>query len=357
MRLPKTDDQFNLPLINSMIDYFIDNGHSYFDTAYIYSGVEDLVKVSLVERYQRDAYQIATKLPIYILKSSEMINSIFNTSLKRLGADYIDVYLLHGIAKEHNDVAEQLGAWEFLSKQKCRGLIKQIGFSFHGPPEDLEEILTKHPETDVVQLQLNYIDWEDDIIQSKRLYEIARKHSKSIIVMEPIKGGLLSGDNSKASELFKRTVPDMSVASWALRFIASLDGIKVILSGMSNMEQMIDNVKTMNDNNKLSEDDIAIIQEAVGLYRSVDRIQCTRCRYCVPDCPKGINIQAIIELISDYLTYNTTANLQHMYEFFTETGNKASTCISCYSCEKRCPQNIGIVKLMAEAARLFDNSL
>ncbi|MCL2427137.1 MAG: aldo/keto reductase [Oscillospiraceae bacterium] len=354
MRLPKQNDKFDCVQIDEMVELFIENGYSYFDTAYIYDGSEDMLKRALVKRYPRDMFQIATKIPIYMLESGEMLNEIFNTSLNRLGTEYIDYYLLHGIDGVQNDKAEALGVWEFISEKKAEGLVKHVGFSFHGSPEDLETIIRKHPETEFVQLQINYIDWDSEDIQSKRLYEIARKYEKPIVVMEPVKGGLLASEESRIADIFRNADSQVSIASWAVRFAASLDGVEVVLSGMSSVEQLVDNIRTMQSVEKFNKHEMSLIAQAKDALNKTCRIQCTKCNYCIKSCPKNINLPQLLELYNDYLTYATISNLKHMYDFFTEDGNKASTCVSCHACENRCPQKLNIVELMPTIADIFD---
>ena len=354
MRLPRCNDKFDFSQINEMVDLFIENGFDYFDTAYIYEGSEDALKKSLVERYPRHKYKVATKMPIYMLESSDGISNIFNTSMKRLGLDYIDNYLIHGIDKEQSEKAEVLGAWEFIFEQKQKGLIKNIGFSFHGVPEDLESILSNHHDVDFVQIQINYIDWDSSDVQSRKLYDIVRKHKKPIVVMEPVKGGLLSSETSHIAELYRNVNPKASPASWAIRYVASLEGVDIVLSGMSSVEQVKDNIITMKEKEKLNENELSTIARAITILNNTDGIQCTQCGYCMSNCPKNLNISQFINLYNDYLTFGTTANLKHMYDFFAGHGKTAVACISCYSCETRCPQKLKIVEVMSKISVLFD---
>lgn len=354
MRLPKNDKGFDSETINAMVDAFLDAGFTYFDTAYVYAGSEEAVREALVKRHRRDTYQIATKLPVRFAKTAEDIKVFFSTSLERLGTDYVDFYLLHGMDGKVNEKAESLGVWDYVKALKAEGKIRHYGFSFHGTPEELELILTRHPDAEFVQLQINYLDWDSEKVQSRRLYEIARSHNKPVTIMEPIKGGMLSSELSPMAPVFKAVSPDATVASWALRFAASLDVLITVLSGMSSLEQMQDNISTVKALKPFSEDELSAIEEAVKLLNSSPRIPCTGCRYCVEGCPQKINIPMLLNLYSDYLVYNTTANVDHIYEMFTREGGKANTCIACRSCEEHCPQHLNIADTLGKLSALLD---
>lgn len=354
MRLPRNDDSFDLETVCKMVDTFLENGFTYFDTAYVYQGSEEAVRETLVKRHPRDKYLIATKLPVRIANTAEDLKAFFNTSLERLGVNHIDFYLLHGMDGKLNEKAEALGAWAFIKNLKAQGKIRHYGFSFHGSPEDLDDILTKHPDAEFVQLQINYLDWDSKNVQSRRLYEIARSHNKPITVMEPIKGGMLSSEAAPMSKVLKDVQPDASVASWALRFAASLDGLITVLSGMGSMEQMLDNIGTVKNLKPFNEKEKEAVVEAVEVLRTSPRIPCTGCRYCVEGCPQKINVPLMMNLYSDYLVYNTTANVDHIYEIFIPEGSKAKDCVACRSCEEHCPQHIKIADTIRKLSVLLD---
>lgn len=354
MRLPKKGDIFDLATINKMVDTFIENGFTYFDTAYVYQGSEEAIREALVKRHPRHAFTLATKLPVRMANTAADLTAFFNTSLERLGTDYIDFYLLHGMDAKLNEKAEAFGAWTLVKNLKASGKIGHVGFSFHGAPEDLDEILTKHPEAEFVQLQINYLDWNSEKVQSRRLYEIARHHQKPVTIMEPIKGGMLSSESSPMAATLKAVNPDASVASWALRFAASLDGLITVLSGMGSMDQMLDNINTVKNLLPLSKPERDAIQKAVDILNTSPRLPCTGCRYCVAHCPQQINIPMLLNLYSDYVVYNTTANVDHIYEMFTRGGGKANTCVACRSCEEQCPQKIEISSYIAKLSVLLD---
>jgi predicted aldo/keto reductase-like oxidoreductase len=354
MRLPKIGTEFDMPLIEKMIDVFLANGNSYFDTAYIYQNSEETLRKTLVERYPRSAFQIATKLPVYAINENLSMQEIFQQSLTRLGVEYVDVYLLHGIDRLWAEASAEMGVWRFLKTLRDEGGASKIGFSFHGMPDELDYILENHPYVDVVQLQINYIDWNDAKIRSSELYDVARKHNKPIIVMEPVKGGLLASNNSPIAEFLTKENPSTSVASWAMRFVAQLDGVETILSGMNAMEQLLDNIDTLGKLVPLNESENESIAKAVAMLNSIPRIACTACSYCVEHCPMHIKIPQFISFVNEIAIYNSKANAQEMYDLYTGDGYYASTCIGCKKCEDHCPQKIEVSSIIKEVSNAFD---
>ena len=354
MRLPRKGDGFDNEQISKMADAFIKAGGNYFDAAFVYEGAEVALRESVIKRYPRESVNIATKLNLNFVETKEQMEEQTKTSLERLGTDYIDFYLLHGISSRLGEKIEKLGAWAYLSDLKAKGKIRHMGFSFHGPVADLEDILSKHPEAEFVQLQINYLDWENPKVNSRELYETARKHGVPVIIMEPIKGGMLTGDGSPIAKLLKDADPNASMASWALRYAASLEGVLVTLSGMSAFEQLADNVKTFADFKPLTKDEQAVVAKAVDIFNAVPRIACTTCRYCVESCPSKIPIPTVIDIYNSYLVHNTTTNLNHGYNMWTRNAGKAGDCVACRVCEGVCPQNIEIVDTLAKASALFD---
>jgi len=353
MRLPRIKDKFDYDQINKMVDTFLESGGTYFDTAYGYEGAEVALRESLIKRHPRDKFQIATKLPMWSVTQEMTIEKIHKTSMERLGTDYIDFYLLHSLNSANSKMAENVGAWDYLAKLKAQGIIRHMGFSFHGPPEDLDEILTKHPEAEFTQLQINYWDWDHPKAQARRLYEIAIKHDVPIIVMEPLLGGKLASSESPIAGLMCNANPNASVASWALRFVAQLDGVFTTLSGMSTYEQLVDNINTYTNFTPLSKDELEVIDIAVATLKGVPRVDCTSCNYC-KDCPANISIPSLINLYNDHLVHKTTTNLDGSYNWITSGGGKAKNCTACGACESICPQKLEIIETLAKISKLFD---
>jgi predicted aldo/keto reductase-like oxidoreductase len=353
MRLPTLESGFDMKQIYKMVDHFMAGGFTYFDTAYVYEGSEDALRQALVERYPREKFQIATKMNLIAAKTPEDLPGLFETSKKRLGVDYVDFYLIHGLGGRGIAKAEELKAWDYFKSLKEKGLVKHIGMSFHGTPEELDGIFRDHPEAEFVQIQLNYLDWDSEKVQSRLVYETARRHNKPVTIMEPVKGGLLGSETSAIAKAFKAYDPNVSVASWALRFVAQLDGLLTILSGMSTYEQVADNVATFQNMRPLSEKENALIKNAAEILKNVPRVPCTGCKYCTPNCPQKIPIPAILDLYSSYLVYSTMAGITRSYGFVTRGGGKAKDCVACRVCEEHCPQHIEIADTLAKFSALI----
>lgn len=356
MRLPK-DENGNIlqDQVTRMVDSFMKAGLTYFDTAYAYAGSEESMRKALVERYPRDAFTIADKLPAWKLKSEDDVERIFNESLKLCGVDYFDFYLLHSIEESHYPTYQKYHCFEFINEMKKQGKIKYIGFSFHDSAEFLDKVLTEHPEVDFVQLQLNYLDWENGVIQSRKNYEVARKHNKPIVVMEPVKGGTLATFPEDIEKIYKDYAPEKSIASWALRYILSKEGIMTVLSGMSNEEQMNDNLSTVTNFNKINEVEEKLIQEVTEKVLSYPTIPCTGCRYCVPGCPMKIQIPDLFTAYNSAKTYGSNRRYDTYYKNHTQNEHSlASQCIGCGQCEGVCPQHLDIISLLQKVSREFD---
>ncbi len=357
MRLPLNDDGIiDLPQVCDMVDAYIESGLNYFDTAYPYhkGESEKVVKKALVERYPRDSFILADKMPGWELHEVEDVQRIFNQQLERTGAGYFDMYLLHAVDGDNVSDYEKYGCWSFVQEMKAKGLIKHVGFSFHDTPEVLERILKAHPEAEFVQLQINYLDWENEFVRSREIYHVACKYDKPIVVMEPIKGGTLANIPPKAAEMLKTVNPSASQASFALRFCASLKGVITVLSGMSNAEQMADNLVTLSDFHPITEEEKTGLNKAVEIMLSASNIGCTGCRYCTEGCPMGINIPDTIWAYNHTLTYGDIGSSREYYKNKTKNGHFANTCIKCGQCEGACPQHLPIIEVLEKASEKLD---
>lgn len=356
MRLPFIGEEVDMQQVYRMVDAYLEKGFNYFDTAYVYSGgkSECAIKEALVKRHPRESFFLATKLPAWELKTDADVQRIFDEQMERTGAGYFDFYLLHSIEEGNISKYDGFNCWQWAKKMKEKGLIKHLGFSFHDSPELLDKVLTDHPEAEFVQLQINYADWTNKIVQSGKCYEVARKHNKPIIVMEPVKGGTLASFKPELENMLKKLCPDSSVASWALRFVASKEGIMTILSGMSSMEQMEDNLNTMTNFKPLSKEESDCLDVVTEKLLSAPTVPCTGCRYCVDGCPKGIKIPDIISALNTIKTYGENNRPHFFYNGLTSGGHKASSCVQCGQCESVCPQHLKIIDVMSEAAEVFD---
>lgn len=355
MRLPHKGLSINIEETKEMVDLFMKEGFTYFDTAFVYPGSEAAIKKALVERYPRDSYTLATKVNAFLLAPTEKAaKKQFYTSLERTGAGYFDFYLLHSLMQNNYKKYDRFHLWDFVRELKENGSIKHFGFSFHSGPELLDQILTEHPEVDFVQLQINYADWENPSVTSRANYEVARKHNKPITVMEPVKGGALANPPEEVRKMFKEYHPDMSCASWAIRFVASLDGILTVLSGMSNVEQMKDNLSYMKDFKPLNQEEREIIQKAQRIMGRASTVPCTACHYCVEGCPQGIRIPDIFKAMNLQLGNGQREEAIRTYKEVTADGNPASACLECLQCEKACPQHLKITSYLKQAAKMFE---
>ena len=357
MRLPRADvekDQIDIPQTCRMVDAFLAAGGKYFDSAYVYNGSEEAAKAALTSRYPRDSYFITSKLNVNAkgITDESSAKAEFEESLRREGVDYIDFYLLHAVSSRSLPKFDKWHLWDFVRDLKAQGKIRHYGFSFHDKAEVLDKILTDHPDVEFVQLQLNYADWESLSVQSRLCYETARKHGKPIVVMEPIKGGTLADPPKPVKELLHAANPDASYASWAIRFVASLPGILTVLSGMSDMQQMEDNLSYMKDFKPLTEEERDVIRKAQDILETIEQIPCTGCHYCTGGCPEHINIPDIFSAMNLKLIYDNEVQAKRKYSFQVGNGHGgAGDCIHCGQCEIQCPQKIHIRDWMDRIAK------
>lgn len=357
MRLPKKGmGKIDIEQTKKMVDLFMEAGLNYFDTAYVYDGgdSERAAKEALVDRYPRESFTLATKLCAWMGANSEKTaKQQFYTSLERTGAGYFDYYLLHALQAGNYKKYDEYHIWDFVKEQKEKGLIKHWGFSFHAGPDILDEILTQHPDAEFVQLQLNYADWENPDVTARANYEVARKHGKSIIVMEPIKGGALANPPKAVQDIFRKANPESSFASWAIRYVASLEGIITVLSGMSNVAQMEDNLSYMKQFKALDAEEQDAIRKAQEVINGIKSIPCTGCHYCTAGCPKQIPIPEIFAARNKQLVWGQLEQGRTEYAKAVADVGTASDCIACGQCERACPQQIPVIDRLKDCATAF----
>ena len=365
MRLPTLDpkDQKSIDMkeMCRMVDIFLERGFTYFDTAWMYHDhqSEIAIREALVKRHPRDAFTLTTKLPTMMLKEEGDQERIFEEQRKKCGVAYFDYYLLHNMNSRVLETVERLDCFGFQRKLLEEGKIRHIGFSFHDKADVLDKLLTDHPEVEFVQLQLNYLDWDSERVQSRLCYETAVRHGKKVIVMEPVKGGALAKLPAEAEALLKAADPDASVASWAVRFAASLPEVHVVLSGMSNMAQMEDNTGFMGEFKPLTEDERAMLMKCADIINNYTAVPCTACRYCVEGCPMGIEIPALFTLYNAHMKAKLLRSWsdpsKEQYQEFIKTHAKASDCVACRQCEGACPQHLEVVNALKDVAAAFEN--
>ena len=358
MRLPETNEVIDHEQVCRMVDAYMEAGFNYFDTAYVYHGgrSEVAAREALVKRYPRESFMIATKLPGWELKVKEDRDRIFEEHLSRLGTDYIDFYLLHSIEDGNISIYENLDCFNWGMQKKAEGKIKHFGFSFHGSPALLKRVLDEHPEIEFVQIQLNYLDWDNPVVCAGELYDILTERNIPIIVMEPVKGGTLASLKPELEEKYKAVRPDSSIASWAFRFAASLPGVMTILSGMSNEEQMKDNLSTFTAFEPLSGEERGVVNEVTRIMLDLPQIGCTSCRYCTDGCPMQISIPDVFKCVNTMSLYNEEFRPKAFYKGLVDSGKgKASECIACGQCESVCPQHLPIIDLLKDAAEKLED--
>ena len=377
MRLPLLDPNdeksIDLEQAKRMVDLFMERGFTYFDTAIMYQrgftyfdtaimyhncASQRAAKEILVDRYPRDSFTLATKLHSSYFNSFADRDRVFSEQLEQTGAGYFDYYLIHGVEASNYPKYEQFDCFNWVLEKKAQGLVRHAGFSFHDTPELLDEILTKYPALEFVQIQLNYLDWESENVQSRAVYEVAVKHHKPVVVMEPVKGGTLAKVPESVETLFRGADPAMSVPSWAIRFAASLENVMVVLSGMSSLEQMEDNTGFMQDFRPLTAQEVALTHQAADLINGKITVPCTGCSYCTEGCPQSIPIPKYFSLYNEDMRENLaekgwTVN-ESFYEKLAGSFGKASDCIACGQCESVCPQHLPIIRLLQDVAKRYE---
>jgi len=364
MRLPgfpgKSEEEIDYEQVKKMVDLYMERGFTYFDTAFGYHGgnSEVAIRKAVTERFPRDSFQVTTKIPLWGPLTNDEMKEMTQKSLDRAGLDYFNLYFLHGIGPDRIEMIDNMKAWDYLRSVKDSGKSKNIGFSYHGDGDSLNKILDARGEfIDIVQLQLNYLDWE---AQAKACYEAVVSHGIGIVVMSPVKGGALANFTPEVADIFKKANPEASVASWALRFPMHLEGVITVLSGMSAIEHVDDNTKIADTMGPLTDDEMKVIAHAMEEVNKIPTIPCTMCRYCVDDCPKKIGTPGIINILNEYTKYQNLPGSKRIYTMVTAgmwggTPAKASDCIECGECERHCPQNIKIIEAHKEAAKLFED--
>ncbi len=357
MRLPMIGSDVDIEQFKEMTDLFLENGFNYFDTAhgYIDGKSEIAIKEALTSRYSRDKYLLTDKLTDPYFNKEEDIRPFFQSQLDACGVDYFDFYLMHAQNANNFEKFKKCRAYETAFDLKKEGKIRHVGLSFHDKAEVLDKILTTYPEIEIVQIQFNYVDYEDDSVQSRKVYEVCRKHNKPVIVMEPVKGGNLVNLPADAQKIYEE-LGNASNASYAIRFAASFDGIRIVLSGMSDLAQMKDNISYMKDFEPLSEKERDAVAKVTAVFKGLDMIPCTSCHYCVEEnhCPKNIKIPELFSCMNMKNVFNDW-NQNMYYERNTQGENgKASDCIGCGGCERVCPQQLPIRKLLGDVAAAFE---
>lgn len=334
-----------------VIDYAYNNGINYYDTAYMYhDGKSEEFMGRALKKYDRSSINIVTKLPIWMAETPADMERIFNEQLKNLQTDYFDFYLLHALDRNNFKRCKEFGAYEFVCKMRDEGKIRKIGFSFHDSPDVLQEIVDTY-DWDFAQIQLNYYDWEFQ--NAKRQYEILEENNIPCVVMEPVRGGALANPCEKSNEIFKAARPDKSVASWAIRYVASKPNVLTVLSGMSSMEQIVDNVGTMTSFEPINDEDAKTIELALDAFKKKDMIPCTGCRYCM-DCPSGVDIPEVFAVYNKFAVNKNDGDYVKDFEALDDD-KKPNNCIECGVCATHCPQSIAIPDELKKVNKIYND--
>lgn len=363
MRLPLNDPNdatsIDLEQVKRMVDVFMERGFTYFDTAYPYHGGKSEIafREAVAKRYPREQFTVTNKMPCWEVSTEADLERIFNEQLERCGVDYFDYYWLHALNHDYVKTMERVDGWGFIQRKKEEGKIRHIGFSFHDDSKLLEELLKSHPETEFVQLQINYLDWDSPSIEGKACYDLCTKYGKPVIVMEPVKGGSLAKLPEQVEQMFHSYNPVASPASWAVRYCASLPNVMMVLSGMSNEEQMDDNTSFMQDFQPLDDEELKLVNVAAGIINKSIAIPCTACHYCTDDCPQQICIPEYFDIYNTLHQFGKEEqwiNTSVYYGVLNKTHGKASDCLECGQCEEHCPQHIDIIDSLKLVAETFE---
>ena len=367
MRLPLVDenDQTSIDMeqVNKMVDLYMDAGFNCFDTAFVYhEGVgEAAFRESVVKRYPRESFKISTKLPLFVITEESQLEPLFAQQLENCGVAYFDYYMLHNVSGFTENAWKNVDLYSFIQKKKEEGYIKHIGISTHGNAEFLEEILFEHPELEFVLLQINYLDWDDEGIDSRKCWEVARKYNKKVMIMEPYKGGFLADVPQEAEKLMKDYNPDRSVVSWAMRFVANIDDVCVVYTGASTLEQLENNIDEFKSADPLNDKEMEIIKEVSDIINSNITVDCTKCRYCVDACAEEIDIAKVFDLYNKHNMlekddWTQFGNAYLNYSKLPDVGI-ASDCIECEACIEECPQSINIPEVLKDVAKTFETEI
>ena len=366
MRLPLLEENnfasIDYEQVNRMVDVYMDAGFNHFDTAYIYHETlgEPAFKKCVAERYPRESFKIATKLPLFVITEESQLEPIFTEQLENCGVEYFDYYMLHNVSGFTETAWKNVDLYSFIQKKKDEGFIKHIGISTHGNAEFLEEILFDHPELEFVLLQINYLDWDDESIESRKCLEVARKYNKQVMIMEPYKGGFLADVPNEAEKIMKEYDSERSVVSWAMRFVANLDAC-VVLSGASNLEQLEDNIHEFKNADPLNDEELKILEDVSEIINSNITVDCTKCRYCVDSCSEDIDIAKLFDLYNKHKIlekddWTQFGNAYLNYSKLPDVGI-ASDCIECEVCIEECPQQIYIPEVLKDVAETFETEI
>ena len=367
MRLPLLDENdfksIDYDEVNKMVDLYMESGFNHFDTAFVYhEGIgEESLRKAVVERYPRDSFTVSTKLPLFVITEESQLEPLFKQQLENCGLDYFDYYLLHNVSGFTENAWKNVDLYSFVQKKKEEGFIKHIGLSTHGNAEFLDGLLTKHPELEFVLLQINYLDWEDEAIESRKCLEVAKKHNVQVMIMEPFKGGFLADVPEEAEKLMKDYNPDKSVVSWAMRFVANLDNVCLVFTGASNCQQLEENIKEFKNADSLNEEELKILKEVSQVINDNITVDCTKCRYCVDNCSSNIDIAKIFDMYNKHKLLDTDEWTPHgnaylNYSKLPDVGI-ASDCTECEICIEGCPQKINIPEVLKDVAKTFETEI